>query len=79
MLDHDPEMRHLVLTCNRTGALAQTYRDHTQVSVITLGDNTNDQSLVMTGSFTNLIVARARFLGTREYPGRLQGHLLSGS
>jgi len=67
MLKHDPEMRHLVLTCNSTGALAQTYRDHTQVSVITLGDNTNDQSLVMTSSFTNLIVA-ARFLGLVNHP-----------
>jgi tagatose-6-phosphate ketose/aldose isomerase len=67
MLEHDPEMRHLVLTCNSTGALAQTYRDHRQVSVITLGDNTNDQSLVMTSSFTNLIVA-ARFLGLVNHP-----------
>jgi len=67
MPEHDPEMRHLVLTCNSTGALAQTYRDHTQVSVITLGDNTNDQSLVMTSSFTNLIVA-ARFLGLVNHP-----------
>jgi tagatose-6-phosphate ketose/aldose isomerase len=67
MLEHDPEMCHLVLTCNSTGALAQTYRGHTQVSVVTLGDNTNDQSLVMTSSFTNLIVA-ARFLGLVNHP-----------
>jgi|SRR5208337_2080105 len=67
MLELDPEMRHLVLTCNRTGALAQTYRNHTQATVITLGDDTNDQSLVMTSSFTNLIVA-ARFLGLVTYP-----------
>ena len=68
MLERDPEMRHLVLTCNRSGALARSYRDHAQVSVITLGDNTNDQSLVMTSSFTNLIVA-ARFLGLVNHPG----------
>lgn len=67
MLERDPEMRHLVLTCNGTGALARTYRDHAQVSVITLGDNTNDRSLVMTSSFTNLIVA-ARFLGLVKHP-----------
>ncbi|MGC1451720.1 MAG: hypothetical protein WA830_16940 [Candidatus Sulfotelmatobacter sp.] len=67
MLEQDPEMRHLVLTCNRAGALAQTYRKHPQVSVIALGDNTNDQSLVMTSSFTNLIVA-ARFLGLAKNP-----------
>ena len=67
MLEHDPEMRHLVLTCNSTGALARTYRDDARVGVITLGDNTNDQSLVMTSSFTNLIVA-ARFLGLVNHP-----------
>lgn len=67
MLERDPEMRHLVLTCNRAGALAQTYRQHPQVSVVALGDNTNDQSLVMTSSFTNLIVA-ARFLGLAKNP-----------
>jgi len=67
MLERDPEMRHLVLTCNRAGALAQNYRNHSQVSVIALGDNTNDQSLVMTSSFTNLIVA-ARFLGLAKKP-----------
>jgi len=67
MLEHDPEMRHLVLTWNRAGALAQFYRNHTQVSVIMLGTNTNDQSLVMTSSFTNLIVA-ARFLGLARNP-----------
>jgi tagatose-6-phosphate ketose/aldose isomerase len=67
MLERDPTMRHLVLTCNRAGALAQTYRNHSQVSAIALGDNTNDQSLVMTSSFTNLIVA-ARFLGLAKNP-----------
>jgi tagatose-6-phosphate ketose/aldose isomerase len=67
MLKHDPEMSHLVLTCNNTGALARTYHDDARVSVITLGEDTNDQSLVMTGSFTNLIVA-ARFLGLVKTP-----------
>jgi tagatose-6-phosphate ketose/aldose isomerase len=67
MLERDPDMRHLVLTCNRAGALAQTYRNHTQVTVIALGDDTNDQSLVMTSSFTNLVLA-ARFLGLAKTP-----------
>ena len=67
MLELDRDMRHLVLTCNSTGALAQTYREHPRVSVITLGDHTNDQSLVMTSSFTNLTVA-ARFLGLVNRP-----------
>jgi tagatose-6-phosphate ketose/aldose isomerase len=67
LLDLDPEARHLVLTCNRAGALAQTYCDHPRVSVIALGEETNDQSLVMTSSFTNLALA-ARFLGLTKRP-----------
>lgn len=65
LLDLDPEMRHLVLTCNRAGSLAQTYHDHPRVKVIILGEESNDQSLVMTSSFTNLVLA-ARFLGLIE-------------
>jgi tagatose-6-phosphate ketose/aldose isomerase len=67
LLDHDPEMRHLVLTCNGAGTLARTYRDRPRVSVIALSEETNDQSLVMTSSFTNLVLA-ARFLGLTEQP-----------
>ena len=67
VLDHDPEMRHLVLTCNGAGTLARTYRDRPRVSVIALSEETNDQSLVMTSSFTNLVLA-ARFLGLIEQP-----------
>jgi tagatose-6-phosphate ketose/aldose isomerase len=52
----------LVLTCNERGALAQRFRDHPRVEVIALDDGVNDRSLVMTSSFTNLVLA-ARFLG----------------
>ena len=57
-----PEIRHLILTCNRAGRLATNYRDNSRAVVITLSDETNDQGLVMTSSFTNLVLA-ARFLG----------------
>jgi len=63
----EPEIRHLVLTCNGTGSLAKTYQDHPGVHVITTADGTNDQSLVMTSSFTNLVLA-ARFLGLITQP-----------
>lgn len=63
----EPEIRHLVLTCNEAGNLAKTYQDHPRVHVITMDEGTNDQSLVMTSSFTNLVLA-ARFLGLIEQP-----------
>jgi len=56
------DIRHLVLTCNRDGRLADVYRQHEGVQVIALDDATNDRSLVMTSSFTNLVLA-ARSLG----------------
>jgi tagatose-6-phosphate ketose/aldose isomerase len=65
----EPEIRHLVLTCNEAGSLARTYQHDPRVVVITLDEQTNDQGLVMTSSFTNLVLA-ARFLGLLEQPER---------
>jgi tagatose-6-phosphate ketose/aldose isomerase len=56
------DIRHLILTCNREGRLADVYRQDEGVQVIALDDATNDRSLVMTSSFTNLVLA-ARSLG----------------
>jgi tagatose-6-phosphate ketose/aldose isomerase len=69
MLKTQPEFRHLVLTCNRHGSLANRFREDPRVSVVTLDDSTNDRSLVMTSSFTNLVIA-ARFLGLTADPAR---------
>lgn len=71
MLRTKPETRHLILTCNRAGRLAMNYQDSSQAVVITLSDETNDQGLVMTSSFTNLVLA-ARFLGLVGQPDRYQ-------
>jgi tagatose-6-phosphate ketose/aldose isomerase len=62
ILKADPAVRQLVLTCNEQGLLAQEYRDDPRVLVITLPPETNDRGLVMTSSFTNLVLA-ARCLG----------------
>jgi tagatose-6-phosphate ketose/aldose isomerase len=67
MLKTEPEIRHLVLTCNEAGNLARTYRDDPRVVVVTLPEETNDQGLVMTSSFTNLVLA-ARYLGLSAKP-----------
>ncbi len=67
LLDAEPELRHLVVTCNEQGSLAQAWRDHKGVHIITLPSETHDKSLVMTSSFTNLLLA-ARVLGMLDRP-----------
>ena len=78
VVEAEPEFRHLVLTCNRSGRLAETFREHPRVTVIVLDERTNDRSLVMTSSFTALVLA-ARFLGFVHGPEiyRLLGERLN--
>lgn len=71
LLDSDPELRHLVITCNAGGKLATSFRGDSRVQVIALDDGTNDRSLVMTSSFTNLVTA-AQSLGFLSIPNRYQ-------
>jgi tagatose-6-phosphate ketose/aldose isomerase len=67
MLAAEPQVRHLVITCNRAGRLCTTYGDNPRVHVIVLDDRTNDRSLAMTSSLTNMSLA-ARFVGMRNAP-----------
>src|SRR6202795_4797865 len=67
ILETEPESRHVIVTCNEQGSLARAWRAHERVHVITLPAETQDKSLVMTSSFTNLLLA-ARFLGMLERP-----------
>jgi D-galactosamine 6-phosphate deaminase/isomerase len=69
LLGTEPEFRHLVVTCNEQGSLARAWRAHEKVHVITLPAETQDKSLVMTSSFTNLLLA-ARFIGMLERPDK---------
>ena len=71
LLNTDPELRHLVLTCNAAGKLATSFKGNLRVRVIALEDGTNDRSLVMTSSFTNLVIA-AQSLGFISAPTRYQ-------
>jgi tagatose-6-phosphate ketose/aldose isomerase len=59
LLTDAPDYRHLVITCNANGKLATSYRDDPRVTVLVLDERTNDRSLVMTSSFTNLLLAGA--------------------
>jgi tagatose-6-phosphate ketose/aldose isomerase len=78
LLEVDPQLKHLVLTCNATGKLATSFRGDSKVQVVALDDGTNDRSLVMTSSFTNLLIA-AQFLGFLQTPDVYQSrcHALS--
>lgn len=67
LMNEGGDIRHLVLTCNREGRLAELFREEDGVHVVTLDDATNDRSLVMTSSFTNLVLA-ARALGMAGSP-----------
>jgi len=57
LLADAPDYRHLVITCNANGKLATSYRNDPRVTVLVLDERTNDRSLVMTSSFTNLLLA----------------------
>jgi D-galactosamine 6-phosphate deaminase/isomerase len=73
LLESQPRVRHLLVTCNVEGALATAYRGVRGVETLVLDRRTNDQSLVMTSSFTNLVLA-ARGLAlsvSREYEERV--------
>jgi tagatose-6-phosphate ketose/aldose isomerase len=67
LLNTEPQIQHVVLTCNENGSLTKAWREHAKVRVFTLPSETNDQSLVMTSSFTNLMLA-ARFMSMWNTP-----------
>jgi tagatose-6-phosphate ketose/aldose isomerase len=64
LLERAPRAHHVVITCNRLSQLAQARKGDPRILRLVLDDRTNDRSLVMTSSFTNLVLA-----------GRLLGHL----
>jgi fructoselysine-6-P-deglycase FrlB-like protein len=66
LLAEAPAWRHQVITCNSDGKLATHYRNDPRVTVLVLDERTNDRSLVMTSSFTNLLLGGSGLLqGTR--------------
>jgi tagatose-6-phosphate ketose/aldose isomerase len=69
LLATEPQIRHIVVTCNEQGRLAKAAHGTKNVRVITLPSETHDKSLVMTSSFTNLLLA-VRFMGLLEPPDK---------
>jgi tagatose-6-phosphate ketose/aldose isomerase len=49
-----PQTRHLVITCNKNGKLAKAAQADPSALYIQLPDETNDESLVMTSSFSTM-------------------------
>jgi len=73
VLEAEPDYRHLVVTCNEQGQLATRYQGESRVRVMLLSPRTNDRSLVMTSSFTNLVLGGSGLLhaATDETPAEL--------
>jgi tagatose-6-phosphate ketose/aldose isomerase len=57
-LDRHREIRHLVITCNQQGPMAQLCARHPDRAVaLVLDDAVNDRGLAMTSSFSNMVLA----------------------
>ena len=69
LLREQPQSRHLVITSNREGALATAYRAVPTVTTLILDEKTNDKSLVMTSSFTNIVLAAGVLRSTGDLRG----------
>jgi tagatose-6-phosphate ketose/aldose isomerase len=69
VLESMPRCRHLVITCSGQGRLATSYRDDTRVATVILDERTNDRSLVMTSSFTNMVLAGRLLALTADVEG----------
>ncbi len=52
-----PAWQHLIITCNGAGRLATRYAGRAGIVRLILADRTCDRSLVMTSSFTNMLLA----------------------
>ena len=57
VLSARPAWEHLIITCNGAGRLATEHSAHPSVHTIVLDSRTCNRSLVMTSSFTNMVVA----------------------
>ena len=57
-LDRHREIRHLLITCNQTGPMAQLCLRHPDRAVaLVLDESVNDRGLAMTSSFSNMVLA----------------------
>lgn len=57
MREAAPDTQHIIVTCNAEGKLAALHHADPRIIQVVLDERTNDQSLVMTSSFTNMVIA----------------------
>ena len=73
-LERYPNVRHLLVTCNQAGRMAEVCeKTPERAFVLALDDTANDRGLAMTGSFTNMVVAGhciAHAFSPDEYDGQ---------
>jgi tagatose-6-phosphate ketose/aldose isomerase len=55
-LVEQPQIAHIVISCDSTGKMAQMIREQDNCLSLVLGQETNDKGLAMTGSFTNMLI-----------------------
>jgi len=66
----DSDVKHVVITCNKDGKLAQMGREKKDRSlIILLPEKTNDQSLAMTSSLSSMVVA-GQYIASIKDPAR---------
>jgi tagatose-6-phosphate ketose/aldose isomerase len=82
-LANHPQIRHLVITCNESGKMAQICASHKeQALALILDPEVNDRGLAMTSSFTNMVVAGqclAHLSDLQKYGETLRGMCEVGS
>jgi tagatose-6-phosphate ketose/aldose isomerase len=67
-LDHHRDIRHVVITCNHDGQMAQICSRYDGWALaLVLDDAVNDRGLAMTSSFTNLLLAGQCVAHLSEY------------
>ena len=61
-----PQIKHILVTCNRQGRMAQAFRNRDNVFTIVLDDAVNDRGLAMTSSFSNMVIVAQAFAHFRS-------------
>ena len=77
-LNRHREIRHLVITCNQKGPMAELCsRNPDRALALILDDAVNDRGLAMTSSFTNMVLAGQCVANAEDLAqfGELVGHL----
>jgi tagatose-6-phosphate ketose/aldose isomerase len=67
LLEKNSRCRHLIISCNRNGRLVTNHQGDPRVCALVLDDKTCDRSLVMTSSFSNMVLA-GQVLGMLDSP-----------